>query len=70
MYRDLEEPLIPVLADIERAGIKVDTAALAVLGRKMQRELDDLCIRIYGHAGVRVQHQLAETARRCFVQRR
>ena len=51
VYRELEEPLIPVLADIERAGIKVDTEALAVLGRKMQGELDDLCVRIYGHAG-------------------
>jgi DNA polymerase-1 len=51
VYRELEEPLIEVLADLERAGIKVDADALAVLGRKMQRELDDLCIRIYGHAG-------------------
>jgi DNA polymerase-1 len=51
VYDELEAPLIPVLASIERAGIKVDTAALAVLGRKMQSELDDLCVRIYGHAG-------------------
>jgi DNA polymerase-1 len=51
VYRELEEPLIPVLAAIEQAGIKVDSAALSVLGRKMQAELDDLCVRIYGHAG-------------------
>ena len=51
VYRELEQPLIPVLADIERAGVKVDTDALAVLGRKMQAELDELCVRIYGHAG-------------------
>ena len=44
--------------------MKVDTEALAGLGRKMQAELDDLCAQIFGHAGVRVQHQLAETARR------
>ena len=25
VYRELEEPLIPVLADIERAGVRVDT---------------------------------------------
>ena len=43
VYRELELPLIPVLAAIERAGIRVDTEALAALGRKMQRELDDLC---------------------------
>ena len=51
VYRELEAPLIPVLAAIERAGIKVDTVVLATLGRTMQRELDDLCVRIYGHAG-------------------
>jgi DNA polymerase-1 len=64
VYRELEEPLIAVLADLEQAGIKVDTEALAVLGRKMQRELDDLCIRIYGHAGcefnINSPKQLAE----------
>ena len=64
VYRELEEPLIPVLAAIERAGIKVDTEALAVLGRKMQHELDDLCVRIYGHAGcefnINSPKQLAE----------
>jgi DNA polymerase-1 len=51
VYQELEAPLIPVLARIEQAGIKVDTAALAALGRSMQQELDDLCTRIYGHAG-------------------
>ena len=51
VYRDLELPLIPVLADIERAGVKVDTAALAVLAQSMQIELDDLAKRIYAHAG-------------------
>ena len=64
VYRDLEEPLIAVLAELERAGIKVDTGALSVLGRKMQRELDELCIRIYGHAGcefnINSPKQLAE----------
>ena len=29
----------------------VVTVTLAVLGRKMQGELDELCVRIYGHAG-------------------
>ncbi len=51
VYRELERPLIPVLAAIERAGVRVDTEALAVLGRKMQHELDELCRQIYGHAG-------------------
>jgi DNA polymerase-1 len=51
VYRELEQPLIPVLADIERAGIKVDTGVLASLGRSMQVELDDLSRRIFAHAG-------------------
>ncbi len=52
VYCDYERPLIPVLAAIEEAGIKVDTAALATLGSTMQSELDGLAARIYGHAGV------------------
>jgi DNA polymerase-1 len=51
VYRDLEQPLIPVLAAIEQAGVRVDTEALAALGRSMQAELDELCRAIFGHAG-------------------
>src|SRR5439155_628183 len=51
VYRELEQPLIPVLADLERAGIKVDIGALASLGQSMQIELDDLSRRIFAHAG-------------------
>jgi DNA polymerase-1 len=51
VYRDLEAPLIPVLADLERAGVKVDTAVLASLSGRMQAELDELSAAIYRHAG-------------------
>src|SRR6185503_8062665 len=51
VYRELEEPLIPVLADIERAGIRVDVEGLATLGARMQKELDELASGIYRHAG-------------------
>jgi len=51
VYRQLEEPLIPVLADIERAGVKVDVPALAGLAQSMQRDLDDLAREIFRHAG-------------------
>jgi DNA polymerase-1 len=51
LYRELELPLIPVLADLERAGVKVDAAMLASLGASMQAELDDLSRRIYTLAG-------------------
>jgi DNA polymerase-1 len=51
VYREIELPLIPVLADIERAGIRVDTEALAVLSARMERDLDELCSRIFELAG-------------------
>ena len=51
VYRELEQPLIPVLADIERAGIKVDADVLAGLATTMQAELDGLCVQIFGYAG-------------------
>ena len=52
VYRELEQPLIPVLAAIERAGVKIDTAALAEQGGVMQTHLDQLSRRIYDLAGV------------------
>jgi DNA polymerase-1 len=52
VYRDLEEPLIPVLAGLERAGIKVDTAVLAGLGASMQKDLDDLAAEVVRQAGL------------------
>jgi len=51
VYRDLEQPLIPVLAGMERTGVKVDVAALAGISRRMQTELDTLCAGIFAHAG-------------------
>jgi len=51
VYRDLERPLIPVLADIERAGVRVDAGVLAALATSMQRELDELAAAIYTQVG-------------------
>ena len=51
LYRDLEHPLIPVLDGIERAGVRVATAALAEQSRTMQARLDELQSRIYDLAG-------------------
>jgi DNA polymerase-1 len=51
VYLELEQPLIPILADIERAGVRVDSAALKQLSESMQRELDTLSARIFEHAG-------------------
>jgi len=51
LYRDLELPLIPVLADIERAGVLIDTAVLAAKSQHIERELATLQTRIVELAG-------------------
>ena len=48
---DFELPLIDVLADIERAGIRVDTAALAHQGTQLEHQLLALTARIHDLAG-------------------
>jgi DNA polymerase-1 len=52
VYRDLELPLVPILAAIERIGIAVDCAVLAELGARVERELETRCSRIYALAGL------------------
>jgi len=51
LFRDVEMPLVPVLADMERVGIAVDLPYLAELGREMQARIGDLESEIYGHVG-------------------
>jgi DNA polymerase-1 len=51
VYRDLERPLIPVLARIERAGIRIDAVALASQSQHVERELAARSAQIYELAG-------------------
>lgn len=51
LYSGIEMPLIRVLADMEEAGIKVDTALLNDLSGELERELAALKTRIYFLAG-------------------
>jgi DNA polymerase-1 len=51
VYDNLELPLVPVLADIERIGIRVDVAALAALSTRLDADLARLSARIYDLAG-------------------
>ena len=51
VYRDLELPLIPVLADMERTGVRIDGAALAAQSSRIEQELDRLSARIHELAG-------------------
>ncbi len=39
VYRELELPLVPILARMERTGIRVDVEELRALGRELDREI-------------------------------
>jgi DNA polymerase-1 len=51
LYSELEHPLIPVLIDIERAGIRIDGPALASQSQNIDEELNRLASRVYEFAG-------------------
>ena len=51
LFRQLEMPLVPVLAQIERAGIGVDRASLAAQSRHLEGELTRLTAGIFDLAG-------------------
>ncbi len=51
IFRDIEMPLIPVLADMELTGIQVDGDYLRQLSRDFQERLDQKMDQIYGEAG-------------------
>jgi DNA polymerase-1 len=51
LYNDIEMPLIYVLADVEEAGIAVDTDRLDELSKELEKELDGLQAKIYNIAG-------------------
>jgi DNA polymerase I len=53
VYESLERPLIPVLVDLERAGVRVDASVLAGQASRMEAELEERAERIYGLAGER-----------------
>ncbi len=42
LYSEIEEPMIDVLADIETAGVRIDTAALAEYAVELNRKLAEL----------------------------
>jgi DNA polymerase-1 len=64
VYRALELPLGPILADIERNGVKVDPRALASQASLVERELNERSRSIYSLAGeefnINSPRQLAE----------
>jgi DNA polymerase-1 len=52
LYEDIDLPLVPVLARMEMAGVKIDTGALARMSTRLEREIDAKANEIYGLAGV------------------
>ena len=51
VYRDLELPLVPILAEIERTGVRVDVRSLASQSVLLDREMSDLSRQIFSLAG-------------------
>jgi DNA polymerase-1 len=51
LYRDVERPLVPVLLDMERAGIAVDSAAMEAMSAEFGAAMDELERRLAEAAG-------------------
>ena len=51
IYEEIERPLVPVLAEMERVGIRVDPARLEAFAKELERDLDNLTREIYALAG-------------------
>ena len=51
LYFEIEEPMIEVLADIEMAGVRIDTAALAEYAVELNRRLAELEAAVRAEAG-------------------
>ncbi len=51
LYREVERPLVPVLAAMERAGIAVDRGAMDGMSVEFGRSLQELEAQIHGAAG-------------------
>jgi len=50
LYEEIDLPLVPVLARMEHAGVKIDRAALAEMSSRLEREIDAKAKEIYQHA--------------------
>jgi DNA polymerase-1 len=51
VFYEIESPLLPVLAAMENAGIRLDPASLSEVGKKLRADLARLETSIYAHAG-------------------
>ncbi|HXZ79710.1 MAG TPA: DNA polymerase I [Terriglobales bacterium] len=51
VYRDIDLPLLPVLAGMEKTGVKIDCDVLAEMSRRLDREIGAVARKIYDAAG-------------------
>ncbi|HUB06401.1 MAG TPA: DNA polymerase I [Myxococcales bacterium] len=51
LFRELEMPLLPILAEMEWVGVRVDRAVLEALSREVGAQIDSLLRRIHELAG-------------------
>jgi DNA polymerase I len=52
LYEEIDLPLVPVLARMEEAGVKIDTAALSTMSSELEREIAAKASEIYEVAGM------------------
>ncbi len=52
LYQEMDLPLVPVLARMEQAGVKIDTAALSKMSTELEREISAKAGEIYSAAGM------------------
>ncbi len=64
VYETLERPLVPVLAQMEMAGIQVDRDTLSRMSNAFAQKMAGLEDEIQNMAGATVQRRLAQTTGR------
>ena len=52
LYKEIDLPLVPVLARMEQAGVKIDTGALSKMSSELEREIDSKEKEIHEAAGM------------------
>ena len=58
LFEELEVPLLRVLLDMERAGIRLDREFLQNMGKELEARLESMTSEIHDTGGRGVQHQL------------
>jgi DNA polymerase-1 len=53
VFNDVEMPLVPVLAEMEYEGVKIDSDFLSAYSKQMQKEIEQVEKEVYDLAGVR-----------------